>query len=187
MQTQNKSIQENIQELQEVYYQTHTKNRLFKSKQKQECASIIAQQIDIHTLFQHTLYIKPSKSAILFEYSIFKTFICLENFHFFLEYIDNVTTPWINQCEIYDLHLNMQGLTISGFERFRSVFDALFQHLPPVSHKMHHIYIYYTPSVVDTIMRVMHPFIGHFANKIVFYSKSESEEKWRDFVLQCSS
>jgi len=181
-----KKIQENIRDLQEEYYQTHTKNRFFKSKQKQECASMIAQQMDIKTLFEHTLFIIPSKSVIVFEYPIFKTFMHPDNFDLFLQYIDAVTTPWINQCDHYELHLNMQGLTISGFERFRGVFDSLFQHLPPVSHKMKNIYIYYTPSIVDTVMRVMHPFIAHYVDKIVFYSKSESEEKWKNFVLQCN-
>lgn len=184
---ESKKIQENITQLQEEYYQTHSKNRFFKSKQKQDCASMVAQNIDINTLFHHTLYIVPGTSAIYFDYNMFKMFICPENFNLFLQYIDNVTTPWINKCESYELHLNMQGLTISGFERFRGLIDSLFQHLPPVSHKMNHIYIYYTPSVVDTIVRVIHPFIAHYLDKIVFYSKTESEEKLTEFTLKCSS
>lgn len=182
---ENKKIQENIQNLQAEYYQTHTKNRFFKSKQKNECASMVAQQFDIKTLFEHTLYIIPSESAIYFDYNMFKMFICPENFDLFLQYIDNVTTPWINACESYELHLNMQGLTISGFERFSGSIDSLFQHLPPVSHKMMHIYIYYTPAVVDTIMRVIRPFIAHYLDKIVFYSKTESEKKLTEFTLRC--
>jgi len=181
------NIQDNIRDLQEAYYQTHSKNRFFKSKQKQECASIIAQQMDINTLFHHTLYIIQDQSAIYFDYTIFKSFVCPENFNVFLQYIDNVTTPWINVCESYELHLNMQGLTISGFERFSGLIDSLFQHLPPVSHKMKVIYIYYTPAVVDTIMRVMRPFIAHYQDKIVFYSKKESEEKLAEFTFRCSS
>jgi hypothetical protein len=51
---------------------------------------------------------------------------------------------------------------------------------------MKHIYIYYTPSVVDIIMRVMHPFVAHYLDKIVFYTKSESEDRWREFILKCS-
>jgi hypothetical protein len=184
---ESKQIHDNIHQLQEKYYQTNSKNSLFKSKQKKECASMIVKNIDIQTLFKHTLYINTSKSVILFEYPIFKTFICPDNFNLFLNYIDTVTTPWINQCETYELHLNMQGLTISGFERFRGLIDSLFQHLPPVSHKMKHIYIYYTPSVVDIIMRVIQPFVAHYLDKIVFYSKSESEQKWKDYVLQCST
>jgi len=182
-----KQIHENIHQLQAEYYQTHSKNRFFKSKQKQDCASMIAQHMNIQTLFENTLYINTSKSVIFFEYTVFKTFVHPENFNLFLQYIDNVTTPWINQCETYELHLNMQGLTISGFERFRGMIDALFKQLPPVSHKMKHIYIYYTPSVVDIIMRVIHPFVAHYLDKIVFYSKTESEQKWKDYVLQCSS
>ena len=180
-------IQENIRDLQEEFYQTHSKNRFFKSKQKQECASMIAQQMDIQTLFQHTLCIIPDQSTIYFDYTIFKTFVCPENFHVFLQYIDNVTTPWINQCESYELHLNVQGLTISGFERFSGLMESLFQHLPPVSYKMKVIYIYYTPAIVDTILRVMRPFIADYQDKIVFYSKKESEEKLAEFMLQCSS
>jgi len=181
-----KQIHENIRDLQEEYYQTHSKNSIFKAKQKQECASMIVQNIDIQTLFGHTLYINTSKSVIFFEYPIFKTFVYPANFNLFLQYIDNVTTPWINQCETYELHLNMQGLTISGFERFRGMIDVLFQQLPPVHHKMKYIYIYYTPSVVDIIMRVMHPFVAHYLDKIVFYTKSESEQKWNDYVMSCS-
>jgi hypothetical protein len=175
------NLQENILNLQAEYYQNHNKNRFFKTKQKQECASMITQHIDIQTLFEHTLYIIPSKSTIYFDYSIFKTFICPENFHLFLDYIEAVTTPWITQCEFYELHLNMKGLTISGFERFRGMIDKLFQQLPPVSHKMKYIFIYYTPSVVDTILRVINPFIAHYLDKIVLFSKSESDEKFAEF------
>jgi len=184
---ESKKIQENIRDLQEEYYQTHSKNRFFKSKQKQECASMITQQMDIQTLFRHTLYIIPDQSSIYFDYTMFKTFVCPENFNLFLQYIDTVTTPWINACESYELHLNVQGLTISGFERFSGLMESLFQHLPPVSHKMKVIYIYYTPAVVDTILRVMRPFIAHYQDKIMFYSKKESEEKLAEFMLRCSS
>jgi len=177
----NQNIQENIHHLQNQYYQTHSKNRIFKSKQKQECATMITQNINIETLFRHTLYIIHSKSAVYFDYTIFKTFIYPENFNVFLQYIDRSTTPWINECETYELHLNMQGLTISGFERFRGLIDRLFQQLPPMSYKMKNIYIYYTPSVVDTIMRVMHPFISHYIDRIVLYSKAESEQKLIEF------
>jgi len=49
--------------------------------------------------------------------------------------------------------------------------------------KMQKTYIYYTPNVIDQIMKVMHSFINHFREKIVFYTKMESPEKINGLIL----
>lgn len=172
----NKSIQTQIAEVQEEYYNEHSKNRFFKSSQKKECANIISQKLNIVDLFQNTLYILPDTYRIYFDYRIFKTFIFENNFDFFLDYIANITHPWIENIPHYEVHLNMQSLSISGFERFRSLFSKLFDRLPQ-SGKLKNIYVYFTPSFVEHINIILRPFISEYIHKVVFYSKGESLEK----------
>jgi len=182
-----KSIQEKITEVQDEYYSTNTKNMIFKNKQKMDCANQVSQNIDIKELFRHTLYILPNTPFVYFDYTIFKTYMSETNFELFLDYIDAEISPWVCSFSFYEVHLNMQSLTISGFERFRFFFDKLFSRLPDATKTLKNIYIYYTPSIVDHVQMVLRPFISEFINKTVFYSKAESPEKLRTFMLNFSS
>ena len=165
-----------ITKLQEEYYEKNNKNILFKKNQKYDCASNITQQYDVNILFQKTLFVLKS-GDIYFDYTIFKTYIHPEIFDLFLEYVNNISFNYIDTIPEYTLHLNFQTLTISAFERYWPLVKQIMNKFPVDGNKMQKTYIYYTPSVVDQIIKVMHPFISHFRDKIVFYSKTESPEK----------
>ena len=182
-----KSIQEKITEVQADYYSSNNKSVFFKNKQKMDCANVVSQHLDQNELFRNTLFILPNTSFVYFDYTIFKTYMSENTFDLFLDYIDAEITPWVCSFSFYEVHLNMQSLTISGFERYRHFFDKLFSRLPDATKTLKNIYIYYTPSIVDHIQMVLRPFISEFINKTVFYSKSESPEKLRTFMLNYSS
>ena len=174
-QTSSSELIENITKLQEEYYEKNNKNILFKKSQKYDCASIITQQLDVGVLFQKTIFILKS-GEILFDYTIFKTYIHPEIFDSFLEYI-HIISNYIDTVPEYTLHLNFQSLTISAFERYWPLVRQILNKFPVEGNKMQKTYIYYTPGVVDQIMKIMHPFISHFRDKIIFFSKTESPEK----------
>ena len=173
------NILENIAKLQEEYYLNNQKNLFFKKNQKTECANIIANNIDKKTLFNKTLFVIPEKSIIYFDYTVFKTYMTVELFDEFLEYEYNLTHEWVKSISSYELHLNIQSLSISAFERYRIFIEKVLSKYPPISPtavKMSKLHVYYTPSIIEQILRFLSPFIQHLREKIVFYSKENSVE-----------
>jgi hypothetical protein len=173
------NVLENIAKLQEEYYQNNQKNLFFKKSQKTECANIIANTIDKIMLFNKTLFVIPEKKVIYFNYTMFKTYMTPDLFDEFLDYEYNLTNEWVKSISSYELHLNIQSLSVSAFERYRGFIEKVMIRYPPISPtavKMSKLYVYYTPSIIEQIMRFLGPFIQHLKDKIVFYSKENSEE-----------
>ena len=200
------SVINNIVQLQEKYYNKNNKNFFYKKDQKLDCANMISQQMDINILFEKTLFILHLSSfktptpwaemseerrtdcaslmrngvkhgEIYFDYTIFKTYIHPEIFNDFLEYVNNISLQYIDKLSAYTLHLNFQSISISAFERYWPLVRQIMNKFPVTGNKMEKTHIYYTPAIVDQIMKVMNPFIANFRDKIIFYSKTESPEK----------
>lgn len=176
------TIIDNISKLQQEYYSTHNKNILFKKNQKYDCANSISQQIDITTLFQKTIYILK-EGHVFFDYTILKTYMHPEIYDTFLEYINKISSEYIDNIEHYTLHLNMNSLTISAFERYWPLINKIFNKFPVTGNKMLITYVYYTPNIADQILKILTPFLTNIKNKIVFYSKTESPEKIKELNL----
>jgi hypothetical protein len=177
MESSNENVLENIAKLQEEYYSNNQKKTFFKQNQKKECANKIISNIDIQTLFNKTLFIIPEKRIIYFDYTIFKTYITAEIFDSFLEYEYNLTNEWVNTIESYQLHINVQSLSISAFERYRSCIDKVLQRYPPICQKcikMNKIFVYFTPNMFEQMLNIISPFISHLREKMIFYSKVDS-------------
>ena len=167
------NMREEISKLQDEYYEKNNKNIFFKKSQKYDCASAITQQYDINVLFKKTLFVLK-EGEIYFDYTFFKTYIHPEIYEAFLEYINVISFQCIDKMSQYTLHLNFQTLTISAFERYWPLVRQILNQFPVNGNKMQKTYIYYTPNVVEQIMKVLHPFISHIRDKIVFYNKTES-------------
>jgi len=183
---QNADMISNINRLQQEYYEKNNKNIFFKKNQKYDCANIITQNINVQQLFEKTLFVlnhNSTESEIYFDYTVFKTYIHPGIFDEFLDYINYISFNYIEKMEKYILHLNFQHITISAFERYCPLVKRIMQTFPVDAIKMQKTYIYYTPSVIDQMMKVMHPFISHFRDKIVFYTKMESPEKINGLIL----
>jgi hypothetical protein len=176
------SIIDDITKVKDAFYKQNNKNIIFKKDQKNECASFISQQIDCSVLFEKTLFI-IKYSEIYFDYTIFKTYIHPEIFDNFLEYVNQISFEYIDRIPEYTLHLNFQSLSISAFERYWPLIVKILNKFPVSGNKMQKTYIYHTPNVVNQIMRVINPFINHFREKIIFFSKSESSEKLTQLLL----
>ena len=169
-------IMDNITKLQEEYYTKNNKNVFLKKNQKYECANMISQQIDISLLFNKTLYVL-NKGDIYFDYMMLKTYIHPELFSNFLEYVNKISSEYIEIISQYSLHLNINSLTISAFERYWPLVQQILYNYPVTGTKMQKTYIYYTPSIAEQILKIISPYITNIKNKLVFYSKTESPEK----------
>jgi len=171
------NLSESIAKLQDEYYDKNKKNTFFKKNQKNECANLVLSNIDKTTLFRKTLFIIPEKNIIYFDYMIFKTYMTTDIYEDFLDYNYKLMHNWISNIEYYEMHLNIQSVSISAFERYRDLIDLMFKRYPPASDnyvKMNKLYVYYTPSIIENILLVLTPFVQHIRDKLVLYSKTES-------------
>jgi hypothetical protein len=180
MHSSSNQIMEDIAKLQEEYYQKNQKNVFFKKSQKHDCATMIASTMDKHTLFSKTLNLIPEKHIIYYDYTVFKTYMTPDLYDEFLQYEFNLTHEWVESIDTYELHLNIQGLSISAFERYRGFIEKVLNRYPPISPtavKMNRLHVYYTPSIIEQILNFLSPFIQHLRDKLIFYSKAESPAK----------
>jgi hypothetical protein len=168
---------QNISKLQEQYYEHNPKNTFFKSNQKFECAKQVIQNVDVQQLIRHSFFLIPNTNRIFFDYPLFKTFACAEVYEEFTTHSYAVLFDCISQNSSFEMHVNMNSFTISAFERLRKLIERFFTESPMFSDKLTYVYIYYTPSVIEQINKIIKMFIAHISYKIVYFSKAESEEK----------
>jgi hypothetical protein len=170
-----------IQELQNNFYSTNQKNMLFKAKQKEECASIISNQLSLEDLLHNTFFIIPNTNKIFIDYLVFKTFIHPSNYNIALNHIISLTTYCINKYNEYEVHINLNTFTISAAQRYKDVVklytDYCLSSDTQFSNTLTGMFIYNTPNVMDNIITILGPFIDNTVKrKIHLKNKSESPE-----------
>ena len=95
----------------------------------------------------------------------------------FTNYSYELYTDIFSKYDTIEIHITLQSFTISAFERYFPMIRRYMTSGPDVTSRMSRLYIYHTPSVIEQMARIMSPFISHFANRIVYYNKKESDEK----------
>jgi 5'-3' exonuclease len=70
----NQNLVEQLEQYKNEYYSENTKNRIFKSKQKIDCAVKIAAQVSMDDLLSKSMYIIPNTKKVFIDYSIFKLY-----------------------------------------------------------------------------------------------------------------
>lgn len=171
----------------DFYDQEGSKNVLFKKSQKLKCAETISKQMDLSTLLSHSAYFLPDKDIVYFDYAVFKLYANDSNYVQIIQYIIQLVDSYIDTHNVpFELHLNLNGFTISAAERYKEGIQLFCESMMYVNQcknrqlvdHLQKLYIYYTPSVMETIMRLFHNFVDPTIYKrIVFLSKSESPEK----------
>lgn len=177
---QKEQLIQNISKLQEQYYEHNSKNSFFKSSQKIECAKQVTQNMDIRQLISHSFYLIPNTNSIFFDYPLFKTFACSEVYEAFTRHSYEVILDCISKHSTFEVHVNMNSFTISAFERLRKLIERFFAESPLFSDNLTHVYIYYTPNVIEQINKMIRMFIAHISYKIIYFSKAESEHKLKN-------
>jgi hypothetical protein len=166
----------------EFYINDGGKNTFFKNAQKQKCSEIINSQINIYDLLQTTVYIIPGTNKIYLDYPRFKQFANNTNSCEIIDYIIELLNHCTTQYGPYEMHINLKGFSVSAADRYKSHIqlfcgkcynnrDTRFAQL------LLNLYIYHTPSVIETITKLFSPFIDpEIPKKIIFLSKECSPE-----------
>jgi len=167
----------NAEKIKADFYENNKKKTFFKSTQKIECAKQVFQNMDIRQLIFNSFCLIPNTNCIYFDYPLFKTYACAEVYEEFTTHAYTVINACLSQYPTFDIHVNMQSFTISAFERLRKLIERFFVESPLFSDKLTYVYIYYTPSIIEQINKLIGMFIAHISYKIIYFSKAESDDK----------
>jgi len=168
-----------ISKLQNDFYAKTSKNTLFKTKQKLECAAAVSDSMDINELTAKTFYIIPNTNRIFLDYTIFKLYANPNNYNYLVDWAVSLIMHCIHTHGSFDVHVNINTFTITACQKYKTIIemfmDACFQTDSEAVLKLGHLYIYNIPSVFDSIIKFLNPFINDTVKpKIVVYDKTQS-------------
>jgi hypothetical protein len=175
------SILDKIAELQNEYYSTSGKNRIFKSKQKQDCATMVSGTMGLEKMLSNTIYVLPNTNKVYFDYAVFKLYANPSNYDSIIQAVICEFDKCIDQFGHYESHMNLNTFTISALERYKPIIITFckdfLKNNPKYTEKLSRFNIYNTPSMIDMVLHVVKPFINESVlKKVVFISKIESEK-----------
>ena len=157
------SFQIKLEELQKQYYTCNTKNIIFKSAQKIECANTINTTINKNKLFQNTIYVINNTNKLYFDYPIFKTYASPSIFVELTEYIYLLIKNIIQKFNTYELHINWNTYSISAHERYKDLYTIFLNKYEVDGFNFHDnlnkLYVYFTPNIIQAISGLMRPLI----------------------------
>jgi hypothetical protein len=182
MQNKNELLDQ-MSKFKEDYYSQNTKNTFFKKNQKFDLAKQVSLSFDINMLLQKTGYIIPGTQHIYFDYTVFKSFANEDNYNLIVNYILNLFQTCITNHGEYIVHVNLDTFTVSAAERYKNLITlfnecCLSNKTIEYSKLLKFWKIYYTPSVIDMITKILKTVLEpEIIQKIIFVSKKESDEK----------
>ena len=170
---------ENVQRLQNEYYQSSPKNVIFKKHQKTECAQQISNTISVNQLHSKTIFIVPNTNSIWVDYTIFKLYANPQNYRDIIKYLIDNITHIIGIYGTFNIHINLNTFSISSAERYRESINLFCGECMRMELRFTDclvgMYIYNTPSVMDSISMFFAPLMPtEVKNKVIMYGKKES-------------
>jgi hypothetical protein len=177
--TTNSPILENIENIKTQYYAENSKNRFFKNSQKQECANVISNNVDLNELLKITTYIIPGTNRVYFNYLVFKLYANHENENQIVNYVLELFNQCIVTYGIYECHVNLDSFTVTAAQRYKSVVEIFYNNCSEeMTSHLKNMVIYNTPGMIDNLVTVLrHAINPEIKRKAVFVSKKESESK----------
>ena len=171
-----------MEKYREDYYQTNKKNTFFKNNQKLDCAKGMTQTFNINEMIKQTVYRLPGSNKVIFNYPIFKLYAHPDNFEMIIQSVLNVYDEILLDYLTFEAHVILEGFTISAAERYKTAIQMFSNKCMNSSTKYSQLttamYIYYTPSMIESISAFLRPFIDtNVYERIIMYSKTESVER----------
>lgn len=157
-----------IEGLQKQYYKMNNKNSFFKKSQKYECADLVTNQIGIDTILSKCIYVFDN-NKIYIDYSVFKTFANPNNYHDISVFLANNINDCVKLYKTFEIHINLDTITISAIERHRLVILGFAEHGQRNGYDKYltNMEIYNTPSFITTTTSILSSFISPKVTELV--------------------
>ena len=157
------------------FYNENKKNLLFKNKQKLECAKHVNQSMDLAKMIQCTAVRIPKTNIIYYNYMIFKTYACDEVKEPVYRYIIQLIDSILKEYDHFEFHVNLKSFTISAVHRYKNIIASIFEENQSFTTQMTRLCIYHTPSVIDTINKVLYYSIRDILPKVTYHHKESDQ------------
>ena len=175
------SLVEMMEKYHKEYYQSQGKNMFFKKGQKEDCAKGVGEAFPLEDMINRTIFIIPGKNKLMVDYTIFKLFANSDNFDAIIQRVIESYDLLLSQYPNFEVHIILDGFTVSAAERYKSVIQRFCNRCMTAQTRYTQfitaMYLYYTPSMIESISILLKPFIDpDISKRIVMYSKSESPD-----------
>lgn len=178
----------------DFYSENGGKKLFFKNKQKFEIANQICNTFNIKELLSESMYIIPNKKCIYFNYELVKLFLTQEISNEIFNHMVEIYDSCIRDYGKLVIHININSLTISAAERYKSLIIAIIQKLEKMSIEINICYsdyienitFYNIPSFLHSFILLFKPYIAkdEVFNNITLYKKNESEKKLNELFTE---
>ena len=169
------------------YYTNNRKGVFFKKLQKIDLAKNISNQFDLKTLITHSVYIIPNTNSIFLDYTILKLYMNADNYNSLIDYFLFLIDDIIKKYKTYNIHINLDTFTISAAERYKPILELYNKKCLDLSVNksinelyttlIDNLYIYNTPTIIDTIINLFKSFITYdIITKIHYETKQTSPQ-----------
>lgn len=180
MDKQNEFI-DKISKIKNEYYAQNKKNILFKSAQKNDCASSIKSNLELDLLMRNTMFVIKESNHVFLDYTIFKNFVSEDIYEDVINYFMNLILNTIHKHNVVIVHINLSTFSSSACHRYKKIIEMFLtkclHHETEFVKKLKLLHIYNTPNLFENIISLLKHFIDPgVKDKIVYYNKTESNE-----------
>jgi hypothetical protein len=177
----NSNLKNDLQKLQNEFYNNSNKNIFFKNKQKLNCATNISSLCDFNTLCSNTFVIIPNCNKIFMDYTVFKLYANPTNYNEIITYLCNLLQYCIDEYGNYEVHVNLDTFSVSSCHRYKDILqmycDVCLNNSTDFNVKLIKVCLYNIPNVFDSISLILNPFIDKIViSKMVKFNKIETKQ-----------
>ena len=174
-----------MEKYKEEYLKKNGKNTLFKKNQKIDCAKEMSQKFSLEDMIRRTIFNIPNTNRIVFDYNAYKLYAHPDNFDTIIEGVISVYDDLLTRYKTFEVHMLLNSFSISAAERYKSAINSFVNRCmnsnTEYSNLITNVFIYHTPSMMDSISTLLKPFIDQsINNKIIYYTKAESDERLKN-------
>lgn len=173
---------EQLEQFKNEYYTENSKNVVFKSKQKMDCAVKIAAQMSLDDLLSKTMYLLPNTNKVFIDYSIFKVYAHPGIYDNIIKYIQDLFNICIEKYGGFEAHVDLKTFTVSAAHRYKDIIDVFYRTAlrngTLYYKKLDAMYVYNTPSTITDIAKLfLNPDI---IPRVKTFTKEESPIKIKE-------
>ena len=172
------SLIDSMEKYKEEHYEKE-KNLFFKKKQKLDFAKKMTEKFPLEEMIRSTIYIIPNTNKVMINYTVFKLYANDDIYQYIIQTILGIFDTILQSYTSYEVHIILDTFTITAAERYKSIIKSFFESCMNSENnyvdKLDNMYIYYTPTMIDMITKLLSPFIHpELTKRVIYYSKLES-------------
>jgi len=135
---------------------------------------------------EQTIYPIKDTNKLFFDYTFFKLFASKENYNFVVSHILETIKNLLKEYETFELHVNLFSFNTTSLAKHHDFLRIFSGYSNMFGDKLTDFYVYYTPSIMDSILKIITTHISTNVPKVILYTKKESENSLKSFLEKAS-